>query len=330
MKTQPLGTLFPTLLVVLAGFAISTGAVEVEISFNTNSAPLRFAAEEIQTASTAAKNLAALAISLRVDSALPAQGYRIERAGGKIAVAGGDAAGAMYGGLDVAEAIRTGALDALKTSVHAPRIAQRGIKLNIPLDLRTPTYSDPSDAAQANIPEMWSLDFWRAFLDDMARHRYNVLSLWSLHPFPSIVMVPEFPDVALDDVWRTTVKLDANFDGNGRNFVRPDMLTHHEVVKRLTIAEKIQFWRDVMQLANDRGVVVYWFIWNAFLYGAEGKDGITGDAGAPRSIEYFRASVRATIKTYPLLAGFGITAGENLPEQIGGIDQGTMALENLR
>ena len=78
-----------------------------------------------------------------------------------------------------------------------PYIAQRGIKFNIPLDLRTPSYSDSCDAAQANIPEMWSMDFWREFLDDMARHRFNVLSLWSLHPFPRIVKVPEFPDVAL-------------------------------------------------------------------------------------------------------------------------------------
>jgi hypothetical protein len=59
-------------------------------------------------------------------------------------------------------------------------------------------------------------------------------------------------------------------------------------------------------------VDVYWFTWNVFLYGAEGKDGITGDKTAPRTIEYFRASVRETIKTYPLLAGFGITAGEGM------------------
>ena len=36
----------------------------------------------------------------------------------------------------------------------------------------------------------------------MARHRYNLLSLWSLHPFPSMVRVPEYPDVALADVKR--------------------------------------------------------------------------------------------------------------------------------
>ena len=54
----------------------------------------------------------------------------------------------------------------------------------------------------------------------MARHRYNVLSLWSLHPFPSIVKVPEFPNVALNDVWHTTVKFGANFDANGNHFVK--------------------------------------------------------------------------------------------------------------
>ena len=44
------------------------------------------------------------------------------------------------------------------------------------------------------------MDFWREFLDEMARHRFNVLTLWNLHPFPSMVKVPEYPDVALDDV----------------------------------------------------------------------------------------------------------------------------------
>jgi hypothetical protein len=298
----------------------SATASSVTVSFDANSAPLHFAAEEIQAASAGTGSLSALAVALRVEAAaLPPQSYRIERDKDSITVTGGDAAGAMYGGLDVAEAIRTGALASLKDSIRTPHIAQRGIKFNVPLDLRTPSYSDPSDAAQANIPEMWSMDFWRAFLDDMARHRYNVLSLWNLHPFPSIVKVPEFPHVALDDVWRTTLKLDANFDGSGRNFVRPEMLAHHDVVKQLTIAQKIRFWCDVMQLARDRGIDVYWFTWNAFLYGAEDKDGITSDTSSPRAVEYLRDSVRQTIQTYPLLAGFGITAGENMRESMGGI-----------
>ncbi|MCL6546492.1 MAG: hypothetical protein K6T61_14815 [Bryobacteraceae bacterium] len=238
---------------------------------------------------------------------------RAERAGGlTLAVLGADNVGAMYGGLDLAEAIRLGTILETHDSRHSPKIAQRGIKFNIPLDLRTPSYSDNSHQAQNNIPEMWSFDFWREFLDDMARHRFNVLSLWSLHPFPSLVKVPEFPEVALDDVWRTRVPMDDTYSHSGSDMLRPELLRDVEVVRKLTIEQKIQFWRDVMQYAADRGIQVYWFTWNLFTFGAEGKHGITTDQTNPITIAYLRASVREMVLTYPLLAGFGITAGENL------------------
>jgi hypothetical protein len=241
------------------------------------------------------------------------QGYRIEhRPNGAIRVIGGDATGAMYGGLDVAEAIRLDRLAELPGDPKRPHVERRGIKFNIPLDLRTPSYSDASDSFQANIPEMWSIEFWREQLDAMARHRYNVLSLWNLHPFPSIVKVPEYPDVALDDVWRTRAKLDSTFSLTGSDKVRPEMLARYEIVKRMTIDEKIAFWREVMQHARDRGIEVYWFTWNIFVWGTDGKYGITADQDNQATIDYFRASVRETIRTYPLLAGMGITAGEQM------------------
>lgn len=238
------------------------------------------------------------------------------RDGDVIRVIGADEAGAMYGGLDIAEAIRHGTLDSLTDSEHRPHIAQRGIKFNIPLDLRTPSYSDSSDAAQANIAEVWERGFWIAYLDAMARHRYNVLSLWSLHPFPSLVKVPEFPEVALDDVWRTRAKLDDSFHFHGTDMVRPEMLADHEVVKTLAIDEKIEFWRWVMQQAADRGIRIYVFTWNVFTFGAEGKHGITNDLDNETTKTYFRASVREMVKTFPLLAGMGITAGEAMPHDM--------------
>jgi hypothetical protein len=310
-------------LIIIAVPAMA-GSLQLSLDAATDG-PGKFAIEEIRREAVAhgltvgdddSGTRIALTVERTDNAAAQSYTIRVQNGGNRrtITVRGADATGTMYGGLDIAEAIRTGTLDSLTDSGHTPHIAQRGIKLNIPLDLRTPTYSDPSDAAQANIPEMWSMDFWRETFNDMARHRYNVLSLWSLHPFPSIVKVPEFPHVALDDVWRTQEKLDASFDNNGNDFVRAEMLANHEVVKRMTIDEKIQFWRDVMQLGKDRGIDVYWFTWNVFLHGAEGKDGITSDKTAPRTIEYFRASVCETIKTYPLLAGFGITAGEGMPE----------------
>ena len=61
-------------------------------------------------------------------------------------------------------------------------------------------------------------------LDEMARRRFNVLTLWSLHPFPSLVRVPEYPDVALDDVWRSRVPLGPlPVDETGRHAVTPSM-----------------------------------------------------------------------------------------------------------
>ncbi|MCX6905983.1 MAG: carbohydrate-binding family 6 protein [Verrucomicrobia bacterium] len=162
---------------------------------------------------------------------------------------------------------------------------------------------------------MCSMELWREFLNEMARNRYNVLTLWSLHPFPSLVKVPEYPEVALDDVWRTTLKLDDTFSHSGSDMVRPAMLAQHEVVKRLTIDEKIQFWREVMQLAKDRGIEVYLFTWNMFVFGAEGKHGITKSQTNRVTMDYFRKSVRETLLAYPLLAGMGVTAGERMEER---------------
>ncbi len=316
-----------SLIFTCAILAIQARAGEIEVdNLAPTGEPGKFAAEEIRReAQLRAKALQTDECQTRVLLLVQEDGTGVEQqytirvgyADGvrTITVTGGTEVGAMYGGLDIAEAIRTGQLDQLKDSDHKPHIQQRGIKFNIPLDLRTPSYSDPADAAQANIPEVWSLDFWQEMFDDMARHRYNVISLWSLNPFPSIVKVPEFPNVALNDVWRTKEKLDANFSHSGEDFVQPQMLANYEVVKQISIDDKITFWRKVMQLAKDRGIDVYWFTWNTFLFGVEGKDDVTGKKTAPRTIEYFRAAVRETIKTYPLLAGFGITAGEDMKPQ---------------
>ncbi len=180
-----------------------------------------------------------------------AQAYSIRRKseGGvtTVAVLGADAAGAMYGGLDLAEAVQLGTLDDLAISDNEPYVEKRGIKFNIPLDVRTPSYSDNADAAQNNIPEMWSLDFWREEIDELARQRFNVVTLWNLHPFPSMVKVPEYPDVALDDVWRTNVPMDDSYSHSGSDMLRPELLEDVEVVKTMPIDEKIEFWRDVMQ-----------------------------------------------------------------------------------
>ena len=246
---------------------------------------------------------------------LTEQGYAIRRvtAGGTTRwwAIGHDPAGAMYAALELAEAARSdGHLDRVVDRDVNPFIVRRGIKFNIPLDARTPSYSDDSTSGQANIPEMWDMGFWTRFLDEMARHRYNVLSLWSLSPFPSLVKVPEYPKVALADVKRKT---GAMFDATnqGRNMYDPSWPL--ETVRTMTIDEKIAFWRGVMQYARDRGIDVSVFTWNIFVYGTEGSGyGLTVDPRNATTKDYVRTSTRALFNTYPLLTAIGVTSGENM------------------
>jgi hypothetical protein len=315
------------LAALIAALASPAMAASLQLTHDSTTAePGKFAVEEIRREAKAHgmalgddANAIRISIALGNDRNSAAQSYsiRVQNEGSRrtITVRGADATGAMYGGLDIAEAIRADMLDSMKDSDHKPHIERRGIKFNIPLDLRTPSYSDNSTSAQANISEMWSMDFWHEFLDHMARDRFNVLTLWSLHPFPSIVKVPEYPKIALDDVWRTTADLVKPFDSFttlGTSVLQPWMLEKPEVVKRITIDQKIAFWREVMDYANDRGIEVYWFTWNVFTFGTGGQYGITDKLDNATTRDYFRKSVRETVLTYPRLAGIGITAGENM------------------
>jgi hypothetical protein len=248
---------------------------------------------------------------------LEPQGYAIRKraAPGRATLwaIGADARGAMYAGLDLAEQIRLGRrLDQIDEITRSPYIARRGIKFNIPLDARTPSYDDSGDAAQSNHVHMWDFSFWQRFLDHMARHRYNTLTLWNPHPFPSLVKLPDYPDVALDDVCVSA--LEPTHDGIWARpmFARREVTENLEVVKRMSIDEKIAFWRRVMQHAEDRGIDVYLITWNVIVNGAEGKYGITDEQDNPKTIAYLRQCVRECLLTYPLLAGIGATAGENM------------------
>ena len=331
------------LSLVLAGAGSAAAAGQAVVFYDASNAPIRFATDELTAALRAravttttrdihslddrAPNLqivittadASLAGQPRV-SGLTAQGFalRTGSSGGRPRwwVIGGEARGAMYGGLELAETIRVTGLAAVVDRHVNPHLGRRGLKFNIPLDARTPSYSDDSSSAQANIPEMWSMAFWTRLLDEMARHRYNVLSLWNLGPFPSLVKVPEYPRVALADVERKTGAMwDATLQGRNMYDARWPL----ETVRQMTIDEKIAFWRAVMAHANDRGIEVALFTWNTFVYGTEASGyGLTAALDNPVTKDYVRKSVRALFNTYPLLTAIGITSGENMGHESSG------------
>lgn len=211
-------------------------------------------------------------------------------------VFGGDANGAMYGGLQIAEHIKFHQLKGTYDSEDAPVILKRGIKLNLPLDVNSATYFSASkvgDSAKHAIPHVWDLSFWATWFDEMARHRYNVVSVWNNHPFTSMIKLADYPDVAIQNV--------TGYDGYS---------------KVLSIDQKIDHWRKVMAYAKTRGFDYYLVNWNIWTDGATGKYGITDDkekATTDRAtIAYMRKCMTQLLETYPDLDGFGVTQGEHM------------------
>jgi hypothetical protein len=246
------------------------------------------------------------------DTELMPEGFRISCRENEIMVSAADAAGLMYGGLEVAELLGIGGEEAVKPKLHNPYLEMRGVKFNIPLDVRTPSYSDMGDAGQQNMDDVWDLEFWKEFIDQVALHRYNYISLWNLHPFPSLVKVPEYPDVALADVKRSTSVYGKQFSTNATGYDLPEVVNNTETLKTMSIEEKISFWQEVMRYGKQRNVDFYFVTWNIFDYSIDGKYGIDDKIDNPITADYFRKSVEQLFLMYPDLKGIGLTTGENM------------------
>jgi len=247
------------------------------------------------------------------DASLDSEGFlvRSPTESTHVVVGGGDA-GTMYGGLELAERVRIGwDVAGYEGAPDGGDRERRGLKLNFPLDARTPSYDDSGDAAAFNYETMWEFEFWREYLDAMARHRYNALTLWIKHPFPSLVEVPEYPDVALDDVYVPRVPGDVERQ-TPTHRIAPEVPI--EMAIEMPIEEKIAFWRRVFGHARDRGIDVYLVTWNVCIDGTDGKYGITNEVDNDTTVDYLRRSVRELLLTYPELTGIGTTAGENMAD----------------
>jgi len=209
-------------------------------------------------------------------------------------VIGSDINGAMYGGLEIAENIRFNGYKETYNSQESPAILKRGIKLNLPFDEKSPTYETNSKGTsyQNAIPHVWDITFWESWFDEMARHRYNMVSVWNNHPFTSLVVLPDYPDLAIQDV--------TGFNGYS---------------KKMSIEEKIAFWKQVMNLAHSRGFEFLFFNWNVWVANADGKYGLANGDTSEANKQYMYKSMLKLLETYPELDGFGVTNGENKSTQ---------------
>ena len=212
-------------------------------------------------------------------------------------ILGGDNNGAMYGALQMAEYIQFDGFSGMYNEEESPWLKLRGVKFNIPLDRDCPTYfyNNGGTSHKLAIRDVWDMNFWETWFDEMARNRYNVLSLWSPHPFTAMLnMEDEYPGVAIQGV--------TGYDENGKEVQ----------INNWNIDQKIEFWKKVMKYGRDRGFSIYFCTWNIFLSTAEDKHGLTDKPDNQDTRTYLRKCTKKFFETYPDLAGLGITVGERM------------------
>jgi hypothetical protein len=217
------------------------------------------------------------------------EGFSLATRDGRLRIAGGDERGAMYGVLDVAEQIRTGTLwNRIQDRTVKAQFEFRAIKFNLPWSAyRT------SPALEQHQETCKDLKYWEAFLDMMAENRFNVLSLWSMHPYTYMIRPKNFPEACPFN--------DAE------------------------LAEWQKLWRGIFAMARERGIETYLINWNIFvspefsrahnvapwsasLSHIGGRDDFTGELVE----RYTKEVITQLLDEYPDLTGLGITLGERM------------------
>ena len=226
---------------------------------------------------------------LRIDPLLGAEAFRIEvnAKGRRVAIAGGDARGMIYGALEAREQLLNGVKpERLATRSATPRLAFRGIKLNTPWD----SYR-PSSAIDQHTATMKDLEYWQAYLDMMVENRFNAFTLWTMHPFTYMIRPKNFPEASK---WT-----DAEF------------------------AEWQRLYREVFRMAKQRGLDTYVVFWSIFTspefaraHNPAGKNFyphyyVDGDTSEVTK-KYLRESVTQMLTEYPDLDGIGVSHGEGM------------------
>ena len=194
----------------------------------------------------------------------------------------------MYGALELAERLDhysgDGGWQAFVSTLplplsSTPRFEYRALKFNLPWSAYR-----PGNATAQNFATCHNLTFWERFLDMMADNRYNVITLWALHPWPYMVTPKNFPKAAsFGDTHYWGGPADGTFSS----------------------ASWKGFWTQLFKMAKDRGVDPYIIDWNIFL--SEGyrtgydETAITDHDGWREGLGSYSGSGWTTV-TPPLLA----------------------------
>ncbi len=217
----------------------------------------------------------------------PAEGFLIKREDKVISIIGGDDRGMIYGALDLAETLRNGgSLPSINETFQKPDQEFRGIKFNLPWE----TYR-PSSALDQHYETVRDINYWEGFLDMMVENRFNVISLWNMHPYTFMVRPENFPEAS---PWTEAEQ-----------------------------KEWQELYQGIFRLAKERGLDTYIVHWNIFVNKAFAEaHGVAKENFYPHYYvpgdtselvkQYMRESVKQVLEEYPDLDGIGISHGEGM------------------
>ena len=207
------------------------------------------------------------------------EGYQIIRPEGKelIIVASRDATGAMYGLNTLTDYLKVHReLFGINPAKENPLFEYRVIKFNLPWS----PYRDNPATGSLQMQTCRDLKFWESFLDMMVENRFNVLSLWNLHPFPYMIRAKNFP-----------------------------LATPFNVEE---MKEWQTFWKQLFRMAKNRGIQTFIVNWNivvspefASAYGASQYNDTSEIVR-----RYTRESVTQVINEYKDLSGIGVSLAD--------------------
>lgn len=219
------------------------------------------------------------------------QSYEVsahEKMGKSVDIHAADEFGVMYGLFALADRITHEGIDRVlqSTSLYGtPHHDFRAIKFNLPWDAYR---TNPAITQHYEICR--DPAYWEAFLNMMARNRFNALTLWNLHPWPFLIRAENFPEAC--------------------------SFTDEELAEWQTL------FRTIFRLAKERGIETYLVNWNIFVspalaehHGWSGRANITTARGftaeqQEMALRYNRESVTQVLNEYPNLTGIGLSLGE--------------------
>lgn len=180
----------PYLLLLLTA-AVTLAAPSIRVDASSGADPrLGYAVEKLQAAlGVGSRAQVRIAID-KTRAPEVAEGYRLIVDGRRVSVLGHDAAGAMYGALELARRAKEGAGLPAKLDVSdKPSLSLRGTCILL-MKLGTYDYAITPEG----FPFFYDKKLWIEYLDFLATNRFNYIAFWNGHPFDYFVKLDKYPE----------------------------------------------------------------------------------------------------------------------------------------